>query len=96
MPGLDDGKSSRERLRGIDIGGGILSVCWPIPLLFGLQEGGSRYDWKSGVIIGTLVTGLAVLILFGLYETWITRKTKLDAIFPVQFLKNPRMALLLL
>ncbi|KAF2112474.1 major facilitator superfamily domain-containing protein [Lophiotrema nucula] len=96
MPGLADGKSSRERLRGIDIVGGILSVSWPVPLLFGLQEGGVRFDWKSGVIIGTLVTGLVVLLLFGLYETWITHKTKLDPIFPIQFLKNPRMALLLL
>lgn len=89
MPGLDDGKSSKERLRGFDIVGGVLSVSWPIPLLFGLQEAGVHYEWKSGIIIGTLVTGGALLLLFGLYETWISSRTKIDALFPVRFLKNP-------
>ena len=93
IPGLKDGKSLRDRLRGFDVIGGILSVCWPIPLLFALQEAGARYGWSSGVIIGTLVAGLALLIIFGAYESWITYRTVQEAIFPVKFLRNPIMAL---
>ncbi|KAH7132481.1 putative MFS multidrug transporter [Dendryphion nanum] len=96
IPGLKDGKSMRDRLRGFDIVGGILSVCWPIPLLFALQEAGARYGWSSGVIIGTLVAGISLLLIFGLYETWITYRTVQEAVFPIRFLKNPIMALHLL
>ncbi|KAF2265586.1 MFS general substrate transporter [Lojkania enalia] len=95
MPGLADGKSIKERLKGFDIIGGFLSVCWPIPLLFGLQEGGIHYEWNSEVIIGTLVAGIVALIVFGFYEAWITYRTKKEAIFPIRFITNPHMALLL-
>jgi hypothetical protein len=95
MPGLDGGKSSKDRLRGFDGIGGILSVSWPIPLLFALQEAGVHYEWKSGVIIGTLITGGVLFFLFGFYEAWISKKTKIDAIFPMRFLTNPAMALTL-
>lgn len=96
MPGLNDGKSNRDRLRSFDIIGGVLSVCWPIPLLFALQEGGVHYEWDSGIIIGTLVAGLVLLLLFGIYEAWITYWTTKEAIFPFQFIRNPATALLLL
>lgn len=96
MPTLQDGKSNLERVRGLDSIGGILSVCWPIPLLFALQEAGVSYSWSSGVIVGTLVTGIVLLIIFGIYESWITYRTTKDAIFPVQFLQNPAMRLILL
>ncbi|KAF1949345.1 hypothetical protein CC80DRAFT_555388 [Byssothecium circinans] len=47
MPSLDDGKSTEEQLRGFDGIGGVLSISWPIPLLFALQEAGVHYAWKS-------------------------------------------------
>lgn len=96
MPGLKDGKSNRERARGFDVLGGILSVCWPIPILFALQEGGVHYGWNSGTIIGTLVAGVVLLLLFGIHQAWITYRTRKEAIFPFRFLTNPTMALMLL
>jgi hypothetical protein len=96
MPGISDGDSNRNRMRGFDIVGGILSVCWPIPLLFALQEGGAAYPWSSGVIIGPLVAGVVALLLFGSYETWVSFKTTREAIFPVRFITNPAMGLILL
>jgi hypothetical protein len=96
MPSTKDGKSIRDRFRGFDSVGSILSICWPVPLLFALQEAGVQYEWKSGVIIGTLVTGIALFLLFGLYETVISIKTTIDAIFPIRFLTNPALALMLL
>ncbi|KAF2708558.1 MFS general substrate transporter [Pleomassaria siparia CBS 279.74] len=96
MPGLSDGKSTKDRIRNFDVVGGILSISWPIPLLYALQEGGSAFEWSSGVIIGTLVAGLVGFVVFGLYETWIAYKTDKYAIFPIEFLTNPLMSLLLL
>ncbi|KAF2280872.1 MFS general substrate transporter [Westerdykella ornata] len=96
MPGLGDGESKIERLRGFDAIGGVLSVCWPIPLIFALQEGGVRYAWSSAIILGTLIAGLAGLLIFGIYEAWIPFRTKKDAVFPIKFFTNPSMVLLLL
>jgi hypothetical protein len=96
LPPLTDGKSNIERIRSLDGAGGVLSVCWPIPLIFALQEAGGAYDWDSSVIIGTLTTGIALFVIFGLYEAWVTYKTPKDPIFPIHFLRNPSMALILL
>jgi MFS family permease len=96
MPTLKDGKSTVERVRSLDGIGGILSVCWSIPLVFALQEAGVSHPWNSGVIVGTLVTGVVLLVIFGLYESWVTYKTKIDPIFPVHFLRDSPVALLLL
>jgi len=96
MPSLKDQKSNIERIRGLDGIGGFLSVCWPIPLIFALQEAGVSHPWGSGVIIGTLVTGIVLFFTFGVYETWITYRTETDPIFPIRFLRNPSMALILL
>ena len=87
LPPLKDGKTNRERIRSLDSYGGILSVCWPIPLIFALQEAGA-YQWSSGVIVGTLVVGIALFIIFGLYEGWVTYRTPKDPIFPMHFLRN--------
>jgi hypothetical protein len=95
MPGIGNDKSTKERLRGFDVIGGVLSVCWPVPLLFALQEAGVSYDWDSRVIIGTLVTAFVLLGLFIAYEAWASYKTKLDVIFPARFVTNPAPALLL-
>lgn len=96
MPGLNDELSTKDRLRGFDGIGAILSVCWPIPLLFALQEAGVSYQWNSSIIIGTLVTAIVLLIIFISYEAWASYKTNIDVIFPARFVTNPPSALLLL
>ncbi|KAH6866787.1 putative MFS multidrug transporter [Alternaria rosae] len=96
MPAFDDGRTNLQRIRHLDIYGGILSVCWPIPLIYALQEAGVSRSWGSGVIVGPLVAGIALLVLFGLYEFWISSKKQKASIFPVQFLRNAPMALTLL
>ncbi|KAH7077231.1 putative MFS multidrug transporter [Paraphoma chrysanthemicola] len=96
VPRLSSGKSNAERVRGLDGIGGLLSVCWPIPLIFALQEAGVSHPWNSSVIIGTLTAGIALLLLFGLYEAWVTYRSDREPIFPIHFLRNPSMALVLL
>jgi len=95
MPTPRDATSSKQGLRGFDWIGGTLSVCWPIPLIFALQEGGIHYEWSSGTIIGTLATAAILLSLFSLYEAWASYKTKVDVIFPARFITDPQSALLL-
>lgn len=96
MPTLKDGKTNSERIRSLDSIGGLLSIGWPIPLIFALQEAGGAHAWDSGVIIGTLVTGIVLLIVFVSYETWVTYRTTREPIFPIRFIRNPSMALALL
>lgn len=96
MPTLKDGKSNAERIRGLDSVGGVLSICWPIPLIFALQEAGISHPWSSGIIIGTLVAGIVLFFFFGFYETWVTYRTKMEPIFPMRFLRNSYMTLILL
>ncbi|KAI4659503.1 uncharacterized protein J4E79_006035 [Alternaria viburni] len=96
MPAFDDGRTNLQRIRHLDIYGGIMSVCWPIPLIYALQEAGASHAWGSGVIIGPLVAGIALLVLFGLYEYWISSRTQKAPVFPVHFLRNASMALTLL
>ncbi|KAJ8116457.1 hypothetical protein OPT61_g2122 [Boeremia exigua] len=96
MPSLKVSKSNIERIRSFDGIGGILSICWPIPLIFALQEAGVSHSWSGGVIIGTLVTGITLFFTFGAYETWVTYRTKTEPIFPIRFLRDPSMALILL
>jgi hypothetical protein len=43
-----------------------------------------------------LTAGVVLLVMFGLYESWVTYKTPKDPIFPMHFLRNPSMALTLL
>lgn len=96
MPGLQSEVSTKERLLRFDGFGGILSVCWPVPLLFALQEAGIDYEWKSGVIIGTLVAGIALLFLFGLYESTVSHERKVDPMLPTRFITDPATGLLIL
>ncbi|KAF7562019.1 hypothetical protein G7046_g2123 [Stylonectria norvegica] len=78
-------KSSMKRM---DIIGALLSLAWAIPLIFALQEGGQNYPWKSGTIIGTLVTGVVMFVVFVVWESWAYRRPKIDNLFPVALLKK--------
>ncbi|KAL4778785.1 major facilitator superfamily-domain-containing protein [Aspergillus varians] len=98
MPASNDIKVNRQTFRKLDFIGSFLSVCWLIPILFALQEGGSQYSWQSGQVIGTLVGGIAALIAFIAYETWLQNQKDgaREPIFPIKFVRDPMQGLLLL
>ncbi|KAK7431791.1 hypothetical protein QQZ08_001731 [Neonectria magnoliae] len=89
-------KEVRDSMKTMDVVGALLSLAWAIPLIFALQEGGDKFEWNSGVIIGTLVTGGVMLILFVLWEGWAYRRTNIDGIFPVHLLKRSVTVLIFL
>lgn len=54
-------------------------------MLLGLNWGGSVYPWKSGMVIGFIVGGFALLVVFGLYETYMPLRAPF---MPVHLFKN--------
>lgn len=96
MPASKEKIFQKSNLKKIDWIGGFLSVAWPIPFLFALQEGGSDYAWGSGIIIGTLVGGIVGLIVFMAYETWLQHRGKQEPTFPVRYVEDPVIGLLIL
>ncbi|KAI9812933.1 MAG: hypothetical protein M1827_004451 [Pycnora praestabilis] len=51
-----------------DFGGFALFVIGLVVFLLGISWGGQQYPWKSGQVIGTIVGGGCILILFVFYE----------------------------
>lgn len=94
MRGGKSGQQVLKSMKTMDIIGAFLSLAWAILLIFALQEGGKEYDWNSGVIIGTLVSGVFMLIVFGTWEWWVYRHSSTDGLFPVGLLKRSVVILL--
>lgn len=80
---------NRPRLDWI---GYILLAAASVLFLMGLTWGGVTYAWKSGATIGTIVAGIAIYILLGLWE-W---KGRSDGIFHHDLFKNRNFPLVLL
>ncbi|KAJ2716175.1 hypothetical protein H4R19_000803 [Coemansia spiralis] len=58
----------RDKIARIDFGGALLSTAGIVLLLLGLAWGGREYEWSAPQVVGTLVSGAVVLVLFVLYE----------------------------
>ncbi|KAF2757236.1 MFS general substrate transporter [Pseudovirgaria hyperparasitica] len=76
MPTIPSETPTLAKLRAVDWLGGLLSIAWPIPVLFALQQAEVAYPWSSPVIISTLTTGLVLLVLFACHETSLYRRTR--------------------
>ncbi|OQV11338.1 hypothetical protein CLAIMM_15190 [Cladophialophora immunda] len=62
--------SLQQKLRKIDYGGAFLVTVGLILFILGIQMGGSTYPWKSGKVLGQIITGGVVLVAFVLYEIY--------------------------
>ncbi|KAL4790507.1 major facilitator superfamily domain-containing protein [Aspergillus venezuelensis] len=98
IPASNDIKFDRPTFRRFDFIGSFLSICWLIPLLFALQEGGSSYPWSSGEVIGTLTAGIAALVIFLAHQSWLQHRknSAREPVLPIKFVCNPLRGLLLL
>ncbi|KAF9365553.1 hypothetical protein BGX34_009592 [Mortierella sp. NVP85] len=72
-----------DKLRRIDYLGSLLLMCAVILLLLPLSWGGNKYDWDSGIVIGLLVAGFVVAILFVVIE-W---KVPKEPIIPIHLFR---------
>jgi MFS family permease len=61
------GKSRRQQLRELDFVGIFLFIAGCTLFLVGLSWGGTVYSWDSAHVLGTLLSGVAALALFGFY-----------------------------
>lgn len=62
-----------QKMAMLDVIGAILLVSGATLFIVGLNLGGGQFRGADGHVLGPLVSGLAVLIAFGAYETWGTK-----------------------
>lgn len=55
--------------KSVDVGGAVIFSSGLPLFLLGMSWGGQQYSWKSSLVIGSLVGGVATLIIFALYGT---------------------------
>lgn len=78
------GGSLREKIRRIDFLGALSLVVGLALLLLALNWGGSVHPWNSGIIIGLLCGGTAVILVFLLIE-W---KQAIEPIMPFRLFET--------
>ncbi|KAK2041397.1 putative MFS transporter [Colletotrichum somersetense] len=62
-------RSTKEKLRSLDLVGSVVFVPGIFMLILGLQWGGNAHPWNSATIIGLLVGSVVVLGLFAVWES---------------------------
>ena len=94
--GLRD-KFRPSTLARIDVLGMFLLLASSILLVFGLEEGGTRYPWSSPAIISTLVIAISAGIGFVLWEIYIdSPRTVQEPVFPPSLTKDRLLSAMLL
>ena len=63
-----EGLTSRQILGRIDWFGTLLSIGGTTLFLVGLQAGGYQYPWKSGRVLGPLISGFLLIVAFPFWE----------------------------
>lgn len=73
-----DHLSFLAKISHLDLPGFALFAAGLSLFLVGLYLGGGQYAWTNARVLGTMVTGLVILVCFGLYEWKGTSKGFLD------------------
>ncbi|KAG0281874.1 hypothetical protein BGZ95_007932 [Linnemannia exigua] len=76
--------SLRDKIKRIDFLGAISLVVGLTVILLALNWGGSKHAWNSGIIIGLLCAGAAIILIFCLIE-W---KQAAEPIIPFRLFKT--------
>ncbi|KAF2168747.1 hypothetical protein M409DRAFT_52771 [Zasmidium cellare ATCC 36951] len=82
---LHRNRTKMQEIRELDFGGIILYTGGLLLFLLGLSWGGVLHPWDSGYVLGTLITGIVVLILFVLYEVFMPLRRPL---IPMHLFRN--------
>ncbi|KAI5917481.1 MFS multidrug transporter-like protein [Camillea tinctor] len=80
---------SRQAIQRIDITGTVLLLVSTVLLVAALEEGGTRFPWRSGFVIALLTLSSLGWIVFLLWERHVTLRSKLQApVFPWRFAQS--------
>jgi EmrB/QacA subfamily drug resistance transporter len=71
----------------VDYAGVLMSIAGLVLLVYGIIEGGDTGSWGTGRVLGPIAGGLAVLTVFGWYESRISNPS-LD----VRLFRDPRLS----
>lgn len=82
---LHRNRTKAQELREMDFGGIVLFTGGLVLFLLGLSWGGTVHPWDSGYVLGTLITGVVVLIIFVLYEVFMPLRRPL---IPMHLFRN--------
>ncbi|KAJ2657979.1 hypothetical protein IWW48_004237 [Coemansia sp. RSA 1200] len=66
--------SVREKARRIDVLGALLFIAGTTPMLLGLSWGGREHTWTSPLVLGCVVGGALVLVVFMCVEWKVPRE----------------------
>ena len=96
LPSYDPrpGVSYKRRLARLDYVGTLLIIGALTSGVMAISFGGITYPWNSGTTIGLFVCSGVLFIIFGLQQTFAVLTTVEDRIFPLQFLRSPKMLIL--
>ncbi|KAI0363882.1 iron permease [Pilatotrama ljubarskyi] len=72
----------RDKLARIDWVGNLIIIAGTTLALLGLTWGGIRYPWSSAHVLAPLIVGLALILVFFVYEKYVPREptTPLDVL----------------
>jgi MFS family permease len=78
-------RSKMQQLKDFDFVGCLLFTAGLLLFVMGLSWGGGLYAWKSGHVIGTIVSGVLSLVAFFMWETFMPLK---EPLVPMHLFKN--------
>ncbi|EEU41468.1 uncharacterized protein NECHADRAFT_53897 [Fusarium vanettenii 77-13-4] len=82
-------KVQRSNWVRVDIVGMVFLLAASVLLVFALEEGGTRYPWKSAVVISTLVLAIVLSIAFGFWEVFLEKSNwRQEPVFPPSICKD--------
>lgn len=85
-----DGLTRMDILKQIDYIGALLSIGGVALFLVGLQAGGYQYSWTSSRVLGPLIVGLVMIVLFLFWEWKCTR----NPMVPAEMFRGPNVVAL--
>ncbi|KAI0892714.1 drug resistance transporter EmrB/QacA subfamily [Annulohypoxylon nitens] len=90
-------KISRASLRRLDTLGAVLLLFSSALIVFAFEEAGSRYSWKSPVILSMITIGGMLFIGFIVWEKLVDRpRAAQEPIFPLRLMKDRMFSALIL
>ncbi|KAI1087573.1 drug resistance transporter EmrB/QacA subfamily [Rostrohypoxylon terebratum] len=90
-------KITRASLRRLDLIGAVLLLFSSALIVFAFEEAGSRYNWKSPIILSTITIGGMLFLGFIVWEKFVDRpRATQEPIFPLRLMKDRMFSALIL